>query len=122
MVARLQSFPDDWIFAGSKTQAYRQVGNALPVGLAFTVASVVREMSRIGGNMTRLVELQSLIQEMGAGLSRLDHAIAADPNSTSLVLAAKSFRNQYDQIHAEFLAEANRLEETNGKVRRTTKI
>ncbi len=43
MVARLQSFPDDWIFAGSKTQAYRQVGNALPVGLAFTVASVVRE-------------------------------------------------------------------------------
>lgn len=43
MVARLQSFPDDWKFAGSKTHAYRQVGNALPVRLAFTVAKAVRE-------------------------------------------------------------------------------
>ncbi|MGN6386744.1 MAG: DNA cytosine methyltransferase, partial [Verrucomicrobiota bacterium] len=30
MVARLQSFPDDWTFAGKKTPAYRQIGNALP--------------------------------------------------------------------------------------------
>lgn len=42
MVARIQSFPDDWKFAGSKTHAYRQVGNALPVGLAFSVASAVK--------------------------------------------------------------------------------
>lgn len=43
MVARIQSFPDEWKFAGSKTHAYRQVGNALPVRLAFTVAKAVRE-------------------------------------------------------------------------------
>ena len=43
MVARLQSFPDDWVFSGAKTQAYRQVGNALPVQLAFAVAKAVRE-------------------------------------------------------------------------------
>lgn len=43
MVARLQSFPDVWRFAGAKTQAYRQVGNALPVKLAFAVASAVRK-------------------------------------------------------------------------------
>jgi DNA (cytosine-5)-methyltransferase 1 len=43
MVARLQSFPDDWIFAGSKTHAYRQVGNALPVQLAYAMARTVRE-------------------------------------------------------------------------------
>jgi DNA (cytosine-5)-methyltransferase 1 len=34
MVARLQGFPDDWKFAGRKTQAYRQVGNAFPPPVA----------------------------------------------------------------------------------------
>jgi DNA (cytosine-5)-methyltransferase 1 len=41
MVARLQSFPDDWQFVGSKTHSYRQVGNALPVKLAANVAAAV---------------------------------------------------------------------------------
>jgi DNA (cytosine-5)-methyltransferase 1 len=43
MVTRLQSFPDDWKFAGGKTNAYRQVGNALPVELACHVARAVRQ-------------------------------------------------------------------------------
>lgn len=43
MVARLQSFPDEWKFMGGKTQAYRQVGNALPVRLAYNVGKAVRE-------------------------------------------------------------------------------
>jgi DNA (cytosine-5)-methyltransferase 1 len=34
MVAKLQGFPDHWQFSGSKTNAYRQVGNALPPPLA----------------------------------------------------------------------------------------
>ena len=38
MVARLQGFPDDWQFAGSKTQTYRQVGNAFPPPFARAVA------------------------------------------------------------------------------------
>jgi DNA (cytosine-5)-methyltransferase 1 len=34
MVARLQGFPDWWEFAGRKTSAYRQVGNAFPPPVA----------------------------------------------------------------------------------------
>ncbi len=39
MVARLQGFPDDWQFAGRKTAAYRQVGNAFPPPVAAAVAA-----------------------------------------------------------------------------------
>lgn len=38
MVARLQGFPNEWKFVGSKTQAYRQVGNAFPPPFARAVA------------------------------------------------------------------------------------
>jgi len=41
MVARLQGFPDDWQFAGRKTSAYRQVGNAFPPPVACAVAKSV---------------------------------------------------------------------------------
>jgi DNA (cytosine-5)-methyltransferase 1 len=43
MAARLQSFPDDWTFAGKKTAAYRQVGNAFPCAVAYTVGLQIIE-------------------------------------------------------------------------------
>ena len=42
MVARLQGFPDDWKFAGKKTTAYRQVGNAFPPPVARAVAAQIK--------------------------------------------------------------------------------
>lgn len=36
--ARLQSFPDDFIFYGNKSQQYKQVGNAVPPMLGYYIA------------------------------------------------------------------------------------
>ena len=41
MVARIQGFPDDWVFSGKKTPSYRQVGNAFPPPVAHAVAEKI---------------------------------------------------------------------------------
>ncbi len=41
MAARIQGFPDDWQFAGKKTAAYRQIGNAFPPPVARAVGSAI---------------------------------------------------------------------------------
>lgn len=44
--ARLQSFPDDFIFYGNKSQQYKQVGNAVPPMLGQVVATKLKEYLR----------------------------------------------------------------------------
>ena len=39
--ARCQSFPDDWEFCGKIMSQYKQVGNAVPVKLAYEVANMI---------------------------------------------------------------------------------
>lgn len=41
--ARLQSFPDDFIFYGNKAAQYKQVGNAVPPMLGYVVAKKISE-------------------------------------------------------------------------------
>lgn len=39
--ARIQQFPDDWQFMGTTVDKYRQIGNAVPVGLARAIGEML---------------------------------------------------------------------------------
>ncbi|HHS92302.1 MAG TPA: DNA cytosine methyltransferase [Campylobacterales bacterium] len=46
--ARIQTFPDDWEFEGSITNQYKQIGNAVPVNLAYALGlSMVKLLDEI---------------------------------------------------------------------------
>ncbi len=46
--ARIQTFPDDWEFIGSMSSQYKQIGNAVPVNLAYAIAkSLINSLNQI---------------------------------------------------------------------------
>lgn len=59
--ARVQTFPDDYLFCGSRSEMMRQLGNAVPVELAEALASIVRD---------KLAGVREQRQAQGVGLTR----------------------------------------------------
>ena len=52
--ARIQTFPDDWEFAGSMSRQYKQIGNAVPVNLAKEIGlSVVTFLNKYYSEVTK---------------------------------------------------------------------
>lgn len=46
--ARIQTFPDDWKFIGNISAQYKQIGNVVPVNLAYALGrSIVRLLNEI---------------------------------------------------------------------------
>lgn len=46
--ARCQSFPDEWEFIGTVGEQYRQVGNAVPVNLAYDIGLALKKALEMG--------------------------------------------------------------------------
>ncbi|HBL86765.1 MAG TPA: DNA (cytosine-5-)-methyltransferase, partial [Alcanivorax sp.] len=58
--ARIQTFPDGFVFHGSWTETMRQLGNAVPVALARTIAASVGEQL-----MERRIQLEARARQQG---------------------------------------------------------
>ncbi len=85
--ARLQDFPDDFIFEGSLTSVQRQIGNAVPVRLAAAVAKQVLSHAAKHGTLKRYIDndpkhvpLLSLFSGVGALDLGFGREMARAPN------------------------------------------
>lgn len=74
--ARLQTFPDEWVFEGSWTESMRQLGNAVPAALAEVVARKLKDVvsrrdASLAGKRGLLAEaLRAQIGRYGQSLSK----------------------------------------------------
>jgi DNA (cytosine-5)-methyltransferase 1 len=62
--ARIQTFPDSWEFAGSTSQQYKQIGNAVPVNLAcelgFSLVNFLNEVYKEYDLSERVIDVNQM--------------------------------------------------------------
>ena len=51
--ARIQEFPDNWVFCGGLSETYKQIGNAVPVGLGYIAAKNVMDFYLERNNLVK---------------------------------------------------------------------
>ncbi|OKH17801.1 DNA (cytosine-5-)-methyltransferase [[Limnothrix rosea] IAM M-220] len=65
--ARIQTFPDEWKFIGSISSQYRQIGNAVPVNLAYAVG---RSLVRLLNEIEHPVSMQTLSEQKNSAKTK----------------------------------------------------
>ena len=55
--ARIQMFPDQWVFKGSIADIYKQIGNAVPVGLGYAAARHLMWFDSLSDDQKNSVQL-----------------------------------------------------------------
>lgn len=63
--ARIQTFPDDWEFTGSVSSQYKQIGNAVPVNVAYHVGCCLIDMlTGESSTMTQNVAVSPQVKQL----------------------------------------------------------
>lgn len=77
--ARIQQFPDDWIFEGTIRRKYEQIGNAVPVGLSAAIGNALVVAARSHVRKERLGRFETFNLDLLAKLARRPKTIVNPP-------------------------------------------
>ena len=75
--ARIQTFPDDWSFAGSLADQYKQIGNAVPVNLAYAIG---RSLIRLFNDLEAKQHEQRIFAEVNQVAAKMLPPVLAELN------------------------------------------
>lgn len=84
--ARIQTFPDNWLFCGNMSDQYKQIGNAVPVNLAWAIGrSIIRLMN----------DIQAIMPEKTANCSQAVRKVMGSTNGGQLSIDFESLFESY---------------------------
>ena len=134
--ARIQTFPDDYVFCGSVLQQYRQIGNAVPVKLAKAIGESIKTVlepncsNETVHNEHNILSVEywkhtnsfKNIQEKETQLKYYRNMGSTDEIMQLVELESKPFGSEMEKILKEILKMDNRTSAQNDATKYNKKI